>query len=766
VGIPHARALASEAHSRDCFMRIELHQSWDDLRPLSGAWNRLLAESASDTIFLTWEWCDAWWKAYGCNRSLFVLTAWEDGELVGVVPLYKDRLARWGKRWTRLLIIGDGSGDSDYLDIFTKIGREREVLASCCQFLESARDQWDWIQIEGIACASPLIDTVVETAKETGWKSVVESVPCASIRLPESWTSYLARLRPRMRTKVRSVLCYTERHLALAPAECNSVEELDAWLDQLFELHSRRWERKDRPGVFRSAERRIFYRLLSRSTLQKDWLALHRLNWGERPLAMQFGFRYGKHFYVLQEGYDPSFSALRPGSALRAFVIRDAIARGMHDYDFLAGNARHKLDWGASEKFSQRLLIANNTAASWISMSLPHLSSSMRGRVGRLVPASIRAWRREILVGHNKLALTGRNVNGSSKTERLLRWSASHLYSETPLGMVSRSLADHYPSSWFADHASGTGAHTASTCAIFRYHRVNDQCDPFFDALSISQFCAQIEYLVRHCRVVSLDQIYAGQVPQNGSKCPVAITFDDGYRDNFVHAFPILKRMGIPATIFLTTGFIDSGCLPWYDQVRLAFKLTSACRLSMESAGGPSAVLNTEADRLRASKLALEWLRRAGDSDRILWLAELFRVLRVPRDLNLPATMLTWEEVRKMSKAGVSFGAHTVTHPVLGSLSPTRLHEEVAGSKKTIEDRLQLPAPHFAYPFGKHTDFGVEAKHVVHQAGFQTAVTTISGVNRPNQDLLELKRIGINETDNGLFGLKFDWSRAFGSDRN
>ena len=67
-------------------MRIVLHDSFEQLRTLSAEWNRLLEGSCSDTIFLTWEWCEAWWKAYGNDRSLFVLTAWEGSELVGIAP--------------------------------------------------------------------------------------------------------------------------------------------------------------------------------------------------------------------------------------------------------------------------------------------------------------------------------------------------------------------------------------------------------------------------------------------------------------------------------------------------------------------------------------------------------------------------------------------------------------------------------------------------------------------------------------------------------
>src|SRR5271165_888967 len=121
-------------------MKIKLHQSCEELQSIAMDWDRLLAESCSDTIFLTWEWCRAWWHAYQGDRSLFVLTAWEGEELIGVAPFYADAERRWYGAWTYLRIIGGGSGDSDYLDCFTKRGLERKVLAGFLEFLESVPD--------------------------------------------------------------------------------------------------------------------------------------------------------------------------------------------------------------------------------------------------------------------------------------------------------------------------------------------------------------------------------------------------------------------------------------------------------------------------------------------------------------------------------------------------------------------------------------------------------------------------------------------------
>ena len=738
-------------------MKVVLHESWDHVRQLSADWNRLLSQSSSDTIFLTWEWVEAWWNTYSRGRSPFVLSAWEGSELVGIAPLYSDTSRQWSRRWTHLRLIGDDSADSDYLDCFTKRGQEREIMAEFLEFLDEVPDRWDWIHLEGVPRDSDCLAAIGECAAKRDWKLAYEDIPCASLQLPDHWEKYLNTLRPRIRTKVRSSLAYFDRRLGLTPSECSLAGEIDAWLGQLFDLHGRRWATSNRPGVFREEKKRSFYRRVSCATVQKGWLAFHRLAWGDRTLALQYGFRYHGHYYVLQEGYDPSFRTLRPATALRAWILRDNIARGLSEYDFLAGTARHKLDWGAGLKVCRQVVLARKPAAAWISVSAPTLSRLWRERVRRVIPEAVLSRRRDWRVAQKQKGVNDSTAGAVSPSTRLTRWSASHLYVHTPFGAISRSLADRY--TWQSD--AGWSSRSMPVCTIFRYHRVNDDHDPFFAAVPVSQFLGQMEYLARHFHFVSLDQVASGELRCEGKRSCVAITFDDGYRDNFVHALPILRRMKIPATIFLTTGYVESGNLPWYDQVRLAFKLTVQSRFSLQAMGGPSLSLESEELRHQAMQAALAWLRTTHDVNRLRWLPELFRELRVPSEPTLPATMLSWNEIRQMSKEGISFGAHTVTHPVLGGLQVSQLEDEILGSKKTIENRLQIPVRHFAYPFGKPADFGRDAKRIVQAAGFQTAVTTIPGNNGPEQDPLELKRFSPDERDLGLFGLKLDWSRMF-----
>jgi len=275
-----------------------------------------------------------------------------------------------------------------------------------------------------------------------------------------------------------------------------------------------------------------------------------------------------------------------------------------------------------------------------------------------------------------------------------------------------------------------------------------------------------MEFLKRRFPVLSLNELASNSFPQSGEKYCVAITFDDGYRDNFLCAFPVLKAFDLPATIFLTTGCLESGELPWYDQISWAFKLTTQPRLSLGHLGGPEACLGGRPERLQAMNKTLAWLRVVQDDERLRQIPRVLDALHVPTHLSVPNPMLSWEEVRQMYKHNISFGAHTVSHPVLAKVRGDRLEAEILGSKNKIEEKLQCTVRHFAYPFGQPTDVSAEAKQVVQGAGFATAVTTVWGFNRPGDDLFELKRFSprFNPWDfhPGRFALMLDWYRLTG----
>src|SRR5262249_13569628 len=154
--------------------------------------------------------------------------------------------------------------------------------------------------LQGSPCASALVQA-------GNWKVSSEPVQCLTLPLPKTWDEYLRSLDPRFRTKLRSALTSLQEHVKFEPVQCVSVEQVEEWLPILFDLHTRRWATRNKPGVFRDRTKQSFYRDFSRAALEQGWLAFHQLAWGERPLALQYGMVYRNRFHLLQEGYDPDF---------------------------------------------------------------------------------------------------------------------------------------------------------------------------------------------------------------------------------------------------------------------------------------------------------------------------------------------------------------------------------------------------------------------------------------------------------------------------
>jgi peptidoglycan/xylan/chitin deacetylase (PgdA/CDA1 family)/CelD/BcsL family acetyltransferase involved in cellulose biosynthesis len=746
-------------------LEVTQHKSWDELELLEPEWDPVLAASGADTFFLTWEWISAWWKNYGDKRPLFTLTARDHGKLIAVAPFYLDSVHRFGANWNCLKLIGDGSGDSDYQDIFAEAGREKEALSGFVDFLQEHRTEWDTLEFESMPETSTCLGMLRAAAGEKSWRLDTENVACSTMRFPHRWDDYLQSLKPRFRSKVRSSLAFLEKQMRTVPLACNAVEQLDEWLPILFDLHTRRWQEEGKPGVFRNISKRNFYHDISRAALEKGWLAFHRLDWGERALAMQYGFIYKNQFLLLQEGYDPEFEGLRPGQMLRAWLLRHWMESGLAEYDFLAGATKHKAEWGAQQKLSLRVRATPKRSSMLVFQSLPGTSIAAKERLRKVIPEPLLALRKrahERKASH-AIAAPADRPDGSL-VRRIVRWSISHAYSSTPLGTVGRHLASNYV--WISGNGSSRRRNLRQRrtpiCQILIYHRVNDDDDPFLAASPVKMFQMQMEYIAKHFQVISLDKLANGEWAKGGEKFCLAVTFDDGYRDNYLNAFPILKSLGIPATIFLTTGCIEKSTLPWYDQVSLGFKLTTRPHLDLRGLGGPEATMDSMETRLLTMKATLEWLWGLPTSERLRRLPELFHALRVPASLNLPNFMLNWDEVREMSKQGIGFGAHTVTHPVLSKTSQDEVVKEIQESKKNIEFQIHQPVHHFAYPFGRCGDFTVDTRVILQEAGFETAVTTIPGYNGMNDDPLELKRFSPWALDRGMFALQMDWRRLVG----
>lgn len=285
---------------------------------------------------------------------------------------------------------------------------------------------------------------------------------------------------------------------------------------------------------------------------------------------------------------------------------------------------------------------------------------------------------------------------------------------------------------------------------ILRYHSVaalEDRADFYLDhglTITPEAFERQLQFLTRRYRIIPLqdivDRLRQGLPPH---KDTLAITFDDGFRDNYIRAFPILRRYQVPATFYLTTGCIDNRQIFWVAQLRYMLTVTHVPELRTTKPEKFFFNLAQPHGKEEAFRTLVVRMKNIPTSLRLELLAEVTNQLAVD-DSFLRNIMMTWDEVRDMHKHGMSFGAHTVTHPNLPNTDLAEAEREIRESKEMIEAELKTSILDFSYPNGRGSSHLTDQiKALVGKAGFHSAVTSVPGGIELGHDLLALKRVGV-----------------------
>lgn len=733
-------------------MRVVEIRKEEELAGLRDAWTRLLEESPATSIFLTWEWLSAWWTAYGVPGDLRILLAYdEEGRLRGAAPLRWRTASRFKQTYRMLAFVGDGSADSDYLDFPIAAGDERAVMEAFAKYLEPDLTRGVLLELNEIPESSPNMAILREWMARGNMVSVEADSPCAAVVLPGDWQAYLKQLPSRFRTKVRSVLRSFEDRSEFQFRFLERGGELDSWLPALFELHRRRWARESKPGVFGWDKKQIFYRALSPLLLERGRLCFSALEWNGRILACQYGFSYRNEYSQLQEGYEPECEHLNAGVALRAWTIQRFIERGYTKYDFLGGVGRHKSDWGSETLLSKRMTLGRNTAANALYCRGPEWMAGTRQTIKQLAPESWLAARDARQETQRVAAF--QNGHGASAGDA--EWKRNFLagcYYYSPLPKLLRPWRDRY-----SLNGKLLKPRKTPTARIVYYHHVCDEQDPFFPATPVEIFEQEMRIVAKNYRVVSLDEAVR-RLTEGGPPEPVVvITFDDGYLDNYEIAFPILQRYGLTATIFLTTGAVDTGEPLWFDRLSLAVKKSPHQHVDLELDLPRRFWLRNDGEKLRSRDQLYTYFRGLPEADKRDRLQDVIARLGGKDEGERNGRMLSWDQIRLLRKQGIGFGGHTVTHPFVSRLSQSDACWEAGECKRRIEEELQAPVEHFAYPSGRDMDFSPWNKEVVKSAGYKSAVSTIWGINDPATDPLELRRGQPWETNPACFAAKFDW---------
>ena len=280
----------------------------------------------------------------------------------------------------------------------------------------------------------------------------------------------------------------------------------------------------------------------------------------------------------------------------------------------------------------------------------------------------------------------------------------------------------------------------AGEIPILAYHRVFDigeettfSFDPDLVSASCAAFTWQMQYLRdRHHPITFQTLLHVMDGKEELPSRPVIVSFDDGYDDNYLNAFPVLRSLEMPATIFVSTGYIGSGKPFWFDLVAHIMHHAPAGILTVKALGiNLSLDASRDSRRMAASRVvgALKRVSNAQRLDILAWLEREYGAAVRVADFRL-SRPLDWNQIREMSAAGIEFGSHTVSHPILSRLDDGELQQELAQSKRRLEQELNKPAPVLAYPVGGPEEFNDKVVRAAIAVGYRLGVSYMPGVNR------------------------------------
>jgi CelD/BcsL family acetyltransferase involved in cellulose biosynthesis len=372
-------------------MDLSLHAytNLDELNALRPDWDELLSQYPAATTFSTWEWLSCWWRCFGHNRQLLTLALFDSGSLVGLAPLsiFQERTGWLSLRVIRLM--GDGSGDSDNLDLPVRPGFERAFAEAILHYLRQRRNLWDVGLLNTLPSCSPVAESMREILRSSSWKVFEHSSKSSAISLPESWELYAETLSSEDRKNLARYTRRLQTRYNTRIYRCSTPDELPACLEALFRLHQERWQSAGEPGSFSLAERREFYTQLSRSLLDRGRLELWVLELDGELVAVQFAFRHENKVFQLQEGYDHRRTSDRLGFVLRGEVLRQLIAERVRTYDFLGGEDPYKTRWGAREGHYRQLHFAPSFGIGAASLQFFDKAARSKDWLRQRLPSSV-----------------------------------------------------------------------------------------------------------------------------------------------------------------------------------------------------------------------------------------------------------------------------------------------------------------------------------------------------------------------------------------
>lgn len=322
-------------------MHITILTRTTDFEALATEWDDLLTRSVSRPFFMRYRYQSTWWQHLGNGDLLLMTVRTDDGQLVGLAPLYGST----DEAGQRLLTFVGCVDVSDYLDILADASHVETVYEALLTCLADPGVAWDKLYFCSLPHQSPSHVKLAEIARQKGWPvSVTQQDVCPVITLPDSWDGYLAGIDKKQRHEIRRKIRRLEREAEVNWYAIESTDMLDQAMQDFIDLHQKSTPDKE---DFWSDKLTNFFIAFAHVAAEENWLKLYFLEMDGVRQAAMLCFDYQNEFLLYNSGYNPDFYKLSVGNVLTSYTIQQAIELGRTRYDFLRGDETYKFRFGA-----------------------------------------------------------------------------------------------------------------------------------------------------------------------------------------------------------------------------------------------------------------------------------------------------------------------------------------------------------------------------------------------------------------------------------
>lgn len=355
-----------------------------EFKECHGAWNRLALQMAAPTVFCTWEWIYSWWEHFGTNgrRKLLILLIFSEGELVGILPLFRYWAVLKNKCLSGRILSYCSANDLyvDQLDIICAPEHAQMNMDSVCEFLRTEYRDWDLLELPLVTSESMLARSITESLIQLGNFGAELSPASVAPFISLSGGTFEEYFLRKFDRKRRHNLRNNWRRVEDKEVKYESPEqqaELER-LSQLFSLHRLRKNKIRMISTFGGQRIEEFHKALLPRIREQGWLWLRFLQTDTGIIAGAYGFSIGGRILFYQSGLDPAWDKLSPGTMLIYRSLQEAFMNGNSEYNFLRGNESYKYFWTDTERVLYSGFLYNDTLMGKLSRSMFHAKNAFK----------------------------------------------------------------------------------------------------------------------------------------------------------------------------------------------------------------------------------------------------------------------------------------------------------------------------------------------------------------------------------------------------